>query len=135
MKNLKNILGLLTIASLMLLFISCEKDTDPKEIKYSVKGLTSEYKVTYFENGENKSEVVTGGENFMHSFKSEKGEILYFDIKYKDDVQKMSNFSTMIAVGGTILRESYAYDFKWADSASQNIPYPFEIILSATVPY
>lgn len=132
---MKKIVTTIMAFAFIFSFTACEKDTAPRNIIYSVKGLTSDYKITYRQNGENFSEVVNGGEDTKIMFQAERGEVLYFDIKYKDDVNKMSNFAAMITVNKTILKESYAYDMKWADSATVDIPYPFEIILSTTVPY
>jgi hypothetical protein len=134
MKTTKRILHIAIVFILMASFISCEKDVNPRNIEYSIKGLSSEYKVTYVKNGESFSEVLNGS-NFFLSFPAEKGEVLYFDIKFKDQVHKMSNFGAFIRVNKTILREAYSYDMKWADSATQDIPYPYEIILRGTVPF
>lgn len=134
MKRLRNISWIIIVASMFIGITSCEQDTDQRKIKYAIRGLTSEYKVTYNANGVDYSEIKQGG-NFLYEFKADKGEVLYFDIKYKDDKNKMSPFSALITVNGEILEESYAYDMKWADSATQNIPYPFEILLRGTVPY
>lgn len=134
MKKVRNRYTLIASAIFMLAFFSCEQDVAPRNILYTVKGLSSEYKITYTKNGENYSEVVQNGDTKI-SFLADRGEILYFDIKYKDEVHKMSNFAATIAVNKRIFRRSYAYDMKWADSATVNIPYPFEIILSGTVPY
>lgn len=118
----------------LFLLLSCETDTDIKQIEYSVTGLISEYKVSYYANGENNVEVIKGGD-FTYSFEAKRGDILYFDIQYKDEVDKMSNFAALITVDKVILDEAYAYDMKWADSASASIPYPFEIILNGNVPF
>lgn len=134
MKKSRNIITILMMAVILFSFISCEKDTDQRNVTYFVKGLTSEYKLTYLVNGENKTVVNQGG-NFSYTFTADRGEILYFDIKYKDEVDKMSPFASMITVNGEVLKESYAYDIKWADSATVDIPYPYEIILKGTVPY
>lgn len=131
---MKQIISGILLSIGIIVFISCEKDTDPRDISYAVKGLSSEYKLTYVINGSNFSSIVYGKDTSI-SFKADKGEVLYFDVKYKDDVDKMSGFSALITCNKTILKESYAYDMKWADSATTNVPYPFEIILSSTVPY
>ncbi len=114
---------------------SCEKNTEDRQVIYAVKGLTSDYKVTYVIQGTSYAETIQGGTDFSKSFYASPGEVLYFDIKYKDNLNKMSGFSALITVDKKILKESYAYDMKWADSATANIPYPFEIILNGTVPY
>jgi len=135
MRNLRNIIVIIASISILGLIISCEKNTEQKMVNYFVKGLASEYKVTYFVDGESKMEVVSGGKDFKYSFMADQGQVLYFNIKYKDQVNKMSNFASMITVKGEILTEAYAYDMKWADSPTVDKPYPFEIILRGTVPY
>ncbi|MBT6836177.1 MAG: hypothetical protein HOA61_09045, partial [Bacteroidetes bacterium] len=128
MKKIKHITSILIVITFFAGISSCEKDVNPRTVDYAIKGLSSEYKISYTINGENFNKVIQGKDTVI-SFLSNKGEVLYFDIKYKDDVHKMSNFAALIRVNKTIFREAYAYDMKWADSATVNIPYPFEIIL------
>ncbi len=134
MKKFKPYIFLFLLPALLLVTLSCEKNAEQRSVRYYVKGLSSEYKVTCRVNGSMETQTLTG-QDYTREFWAEPGEVLYFDVKYKDKMHKMSGFATVITVNGKLLKESYGYDIKWADSATVDIPYPFEVILSSTVPY
>ena len=135
MKNIKKLGVLLIIAAFGLtIFSSCEKDTDPRQVTYVVKGLTSPFQVAYVDGSGNTIQLDSVQTNmWTATTTAERGDIVYLYLRYRDDIGIGSNFQFRILINGKVYKEAFGKDKDWATDPT--FTFPYQIIRQGTVPY
>jgi hypothetical protein len=99
---------ILTIFSLLLLLVSCDKNTERK-VTYEVSGAVSEYSLSYLDE---HGEVITTKiipesleDIWRYSFMAEDGDVVYVSGRYLD---VNSALRISIKVDGKVYKEGYS---------------------------
>lgn len=133
MKKYHKIIGLFLVLFTGVLLLSCEENTEDVIVKYVVKGLSSDFNVTFLnESGETIKIDSTITDNWSYSFTGNKGDIVYLYVRYHEDASLSSNFYVGILVNGKAYQYSNAYDKDWGTAGGK---YRYQIIRGGTVPY
>ncbi|MBT3301296.1 MAG: hypothetical protein HOD63_17245 [Bacteroidetes bacterium] len=133
MKNYYKVIGLILILLSGMLFLSCEENKEDVSITYAVKGLSSDFNVTFLNEDEETiriDSVLT--DDWNYSFIGNKGDIVYIYVRYHEDASLSSNFYVGIEVNGKAYKYSNSFDKDWGTAGGK---YRYQIIRSGTVPF
>ncbi len=117
----------------LIIFVgSCQKDGDPKEISYTITGLSDPYSIVYLNaSGKSISERITPSGSTMiwnKNFTMEEGSPVYLYLKFKEDISSSMSFNMGIIING-----KYAYQAKYYEK--NNGDTIFEVKRAGIVPY
>jgi|GEM_PF-2274254 len=137
MKNLRRIIIVAAISFIGLVILSCEKNNDFHKVTYVVKGLSSDFQLAYLDENEKtvkldsvKIATADKAKGWVYSWYGKPGALTYLYVRYKDDVDMMSQFYVAILVDGMAIEQAYNYDM--ADTTRK---YPFQIIRQGYIPF
>jgi hypothetical protein len=133
MKKYSQIALFLLLAISGSILLSCEKNTEDVTVKYVIKGLSSDFNVTFLNENEETIKIDSVvNDDWNYSFVGKKGDIVYLYVRYYEDASLSTNFYVAIEANGKAYRYTHSYDKDWGISGGK---YRYQIIRSGTIPY
>ena len=128
--NMKKIYIIIVLVSFIA--ISCQKDGDPKTVKYVITGLADTYDVVYMDDeGMSKSKKVTPSgltDRWVVSYSMKQGSPVYLYLKFKEDISSNMNFNMGVLINGKYHYQAKYYEKNTGDSI-------FEVKRAGIVPF
>lgn len=115
--------------------VSCQKDGDPKNVDYMIKGLTEPYEVVFLDNeGNSISKTVDpDGPNseWVQSYTMDQGTPVYLYLKFKEKGILASKIFSM----GILVNGKYEYQAKNYEIITPIPDTTYEVKRSGIVPF